>query len=674
MSKTEDKWEVVGNVKAKTRAQKQALSKSMPKADQLPYSVTQSPMFEGVNGRAFQDVSNKKPTKSDKVSAPKSPGKQAGKRPKKPQIENKFNYQSIEDAFKDEELFLIDDKLARLKEQFPNNEMVWLKDIASYLNINITCPEDNTDLTKQEFDYPICKASSATHQTLIRVFGKEVSEKVVPLIFQYCLTKMLECIARKNQMWGYKICLQAIAHTHPALCSDDLDIQVEKLKTSASEMQRCLALVWALGQVGLKDMRCGMKVWLQLLLPNLEKKKLAPYTMYYVERIVKKTKQNPAQSLSGCLNPGQFVEITRYATGNSQIKDRMSEVFPLFRQLIIHNNAMKRQFFNHFLTMSHVNEAVMGKMVEICMECLRDDAHCFTIWREKYSSSFPSSKLLLTELHNRRPGVLTEMPRVPFEDAVRYFRNINSEAATKSDSLTSKPEFATIRNICETLCDDFTEQRQTAQQSTKSFYFYLLLSMLIICGLFVLYDVKSHGTWKKSETYHFLKKNGVLDRTHQAWIKTKVYLDVAKKFVQTKAPIYWENSKLVLGPYLVKLTETGKLCWSWIVEVAKPVVFWISLKVNDGWIVLSSWLGNAASICLLYLDQLITYCWPYLVSFSDYMFEFYHWVLQVISGEASLAVVQDTFVQFCTNVANKVNLFIQNVFEIVSNYIAPNQP
>uniref|UniRef100_H2ZEX5 Uncharacterized protein n=1 Tax=Ciona savignyi TaxID=51511 RepID=H2ZEX5_CIOSA len=380
--KTVEKWETVGKFKAKTRAQKQALSKTMLKADQLPLSTIQSPIFEGVNGKLPTNVPGKKlKSENNPVHKPPSNKQNIRKKLKKSANDNKFTFQSIEEAVKNEEIFTkIEEDLTGLKETFPNNEITWLKEIAAKLNTRLSCPE--TEITEQDFDFPINKANKNSHVILLKTFGKNVSKEVVRLIFQQYLTTMLDYMGRDMPSWGYRICLQAITHSHPTICSENLEKHLEKMKTYANDMKRCRALLWAIGQVGLKDMRCGLKVWLHLHLPNLDMKKLAPYSMSYIERIMNKCQRNPEQFLSDCLLPKHFVKITELVNGNFPMKDRMQKIYPTFRHLITHNSMAKREFFTHLMKFSSADEEVTNQLVKIGVTCLQEDPHCFAIWRE----------------------------------------------------------------------------------------------------------------------------------------------------------------------------------------------------------------------------------------------------------------------------------------------------
>uniref|UniRef100_H2ZEX6 Uncharacterized protein n=1 Tax=Ciona savignyi TaxID=51511 RepID=H2ZEX6_CIOSA len=276
-------------------------------------------------------------------------------------------------------------------------------------------------------------------------------------------------------------------------------------------------------------------------------------------------------------------------------------------------------------------------------------------------------------MRERRPSIYQSMPLIAFEEAICSFNKVNSDAASKSNVLASKPQFPSVRSACETFCQDLIEQKKMNIDSNSK-YFYLTMLLVVLCGSLLYYDVTSHGSWATSATHKFLDSNGVLKFMEQIKMKTMNLYDLSANWLKNNIPYYWDMTKLHLGPYIAKLVEVGMDCWTWLGNVTKPALASISYHCYDGLAKVESWSRTAASYCLHQWDDLVAFCWPYLVICAEHISVFYSWVLDVARGEADWQSTSDNIHNFALNVVSMANAIVQNITKLVSNYIAPSQP
>jgi hypothetical protein len=78
----------------------------------------------------------------------------------------------------------------------------------------------------------------------------------------------------------------------------------------------------------------------------------------------------------------------------------------------------------------------------------------------------------------------------------------------------------------------------------------LFILTVLSLGLLVTYDVRLHGTFKKSVTGRALRDYGVLAVWNQTSVRANVYYNQASKWLQKNAPVYYDIVNNSIGPYV----------------------------------------------------------------------------------------------------------------------------
>jgi len=98
-------------------------------------------------------------------------------------------------------------------------------------------------------------------------------------------------------------------------------------------------------------------------------------------------------------------------------------------------------------------------------------------------------------------------------------------------------------------------------------------------GLAVTYDIRVHGTFKRSITGRVLKDYGVVAVWNQGQVKTNYYWKHTSKWVSKNAPVYYDIANKSVGPYIRlfsdKVREVLLLAW----EAAAPVRVWANKTI-----------------------------------------------------------------------------------------------
>ncbi|CAK8698012.1 unnamed protein product [Clavelina lepadiformis] len=675
------KWKRVGKAKAKTRAQRQNLVNNMPKVQDLDYAKAQSVLRDNDHiGQPLHDTSNIQ--NQDPKQGMKIASKTKQKKTKKLTTEPKFNYRTIEEALKNENLSL-DDQLVQLKEKFPNNSNIWLKDIASQLNISLRCAEESPTFSGHPLNYPLCKAKKSTYDTLMCLFGSELKPAVAPLMFQHCLNSMLDCITRDIPSWGYRLCIQAMTHCQPDLCCLELEKYVEKIQHMQNVPKRCLSLLWALGQVGYNDLMCGMKVWLELMLPTLHMKNIAQYSMTYIESLLERANNNSMQELSGIIQAEQFLEIARWRFGSKPtaksttfVKERIQEVYPTFRKLVMSTSENKQELFACILCVSNEQSSLLKcELIGLAVECMETNSQCFKIWRDLYITSFYWTRLFLLHVLDNWGEITRKLPRQPFRDTIRAFHNTNSDAAARSDPLTSRSEFAEIRSMCENMNERLSDPIVHTTPLTRIFFTALFVALLSVTVGVVVVDVRNNGgVWEKSQTYAFLKSKGVISLANHVWARSQHFAEVASSWLKTNVPLYWNMTCEILGPYFQEVVSIGTATFYWVMNAIQPSWRWL---INQTGVIFEQVVEFTEPLLLQFLeivDKCFNYCWLMAIWFAEMLASIGESISMLWGGELSWEAVHDDLTSFAYAAYNRTVNSTQAMVRIVANYIAPDKP
>ena len=79
---------------------------------------------------------------------------------------------------------------------------------------------------------------------------------------------------------------QALAEIDPQLIINSLPRFVELRNSYQNRPAIGLAILWSVGQAGRKDVACGVRVWLEVMLPLLQMRHYTHFVVDYVARLL----------------------------------------------------------------------------------------------------------------------------------------------------------------------------------------------------------------------------------------------------------------------------------------------------------------------------------------------------------------------------------------------------
>lgn len=163
--------------------------------------------------------------------------------------------------------------------------MIWLKNLAAFLNRKIPIEKDDVIFSGKQKDYPLCLVPKAISSTLERAV-EMAGQQTVQLFYENTLTAMATDMAKEVPVVGHKIFLQLLAHLNPEITAANIPKLISIKNSYENRKNIGLSLLWAWSQAGEKDLIIGLEIWHKVMSPMLEVKGYANYVAQILNNLV----------------------------------------------------------------------------------------------------------------------------------------------------------------------------------------------------------------------------------------------------------------------------------------------------------------------------------------------------------------------------------------------------
>uniref|UniRef100_A0A7N8XZN7 Transmembrane protein 214 n=1 Tax=Mastacembelus armatus TaxID=205130 RepID=A0A7N8XZN7_9TELE len=519
-------------------------------------------------------------------------------------------HKTLEEAFKAVSNTIADLKqqLARSQTLFPGNPSVWVKDLAGYLNLNLTAPETEPTLSSYAHDYPYCLTGKELRGVIKGLIGR--CSEILPDFFDHCVYTMLRELDRQSEpLHGYRVCIQAILQDKPKIATQNLSEYLELLRSVQNRPVKCLTIMWALGQAGFYDLSQGLRVWLGIMLPVLGVKSLSAYAIAYLERLLL-LHANLTKGF-GIMGPKEFFPLLDFAfmpknALPSSLQEQLRRLYPRLKVLAFGakpENTL-HTYLPSFLSRAtpHCPDDMKRELLSSMTECLCVDVQSLGVWRQLYTKHLPQSR----------------------------------------DSIESR-DLQECNNLCQNLQ---VKMRGHGFPWTK-----LVMVLLVFAGGFIAHDIRSHGSFTDSTTARYLHSSGATAVSQQAWSKITVYSKQGFNWLETNTPYYYSECARVLGPLMEQGLEKAKAGAMFISENTTQLILWVKEKTP----LVIEWVNantpDSVFQVLAYLRELLlflhqNYILPALAYISELLQRAWSNLQDSCNGEVSVSCLQGHALSF----------------------------
>nr|CAD7196824.1 unnamed protein product [Timema douglasi] len=501
-------WEVVvknkqkqnGQVKKLTKTERKRFVENAPKVeDILPLAQVRSLYTTLDNNKE-----NRKPP--PKATAKENEPKKAPKKqPEKKEVKEKSPIpKTLELAASQINAKELKSELEIGQARFPEAPLAWLKGLAEYLNAKL----DHTGQSvPKSAEYPQSALPSDVKQVILSAIqgaGDSTAQHFYEISFQ-----------------NPNITLANI----PKLTS---------IRNSYQNRQNIgLAILWAVGQGGVKDLSVGLKAWQEIMLPVLEMKNYSSYVIRYLRDIL----GHPGKSRT--LSPDQFLSVldvihTRGQALSGSLRQELAAVVPALRARAFQHEPEKRlqSFFQPLLErlQSSASKEHKEELLTSLAQCLRHDQQSFSVWRQLYTKNLAQSALLLAHLDTNWSSLREQLPVKLLKETLRTFKVTNEELKK------GKHKEEHLKD-CQKLSE--TDLKKSYER----------LNRIRVWN--VLRVVRMHAC----NTGRFLNDIGALQYGEHAWSRTKHYSSKSYQWAEVNVPHYYKIVEVQAKPYVQQAVD-----------------------------------------------------------------------------------------------------------------------
>ncbi|CAL7939702.1 unnamed protein product [Xylocopa violacea] len=545
-------WELVGRSKKDksngkvsklTKAEKKKFIENAPKVeDFLPLSQVKTLYDNLDNNKENKKPSKEKDNKTKENEEKKKQQKQQQSVEKKKQEPKEKPPKSIKDALNMINAEELRNILTTSQTRFPEAPLIWLKELAAFLNIKIPIDKEDVVFSGKPKDYPLSivpKPISSTLEKAIEVAGKQTAQ----LFYENTLTAMATDMAKGSPVVGHKIFLQLLARINPEMTVANISKLIRVKNSYQNRKNIGLSLLWAISQAGRRNLVVGLKVWHEVMSPMLETKSYCNYVAQVLNDLVF------GHENFHDLKPELYLDIIEDTTSGkfnvpASLGREINNSIEKLRSILFKNkNISCVKLFEMLITKitQKVHTSYRDELIKVLVACLATDSSCFSAWESLYAKNLYQSHLLLMYIDAKWNTLHTTLETKCLKETCIVFQTTNERWKKGKDE--------SLANSCNKVCKALL-LKMTASANKKFPWKKGTILLLLLISVVVGYDVYKHNDFKASNTGKFLTRSGLSAYGQQSWIMMQDYSSKALEFIEATSPEYYKATVERCRPYV----------------------------------------------------------------------------------------------------------------------------
>jgi len=443
------------------------------------------------------------------------------------------------------------DDLKKLLEEsqnkFPESPLLWLRDVTTYLNQRLATSgsDEQVGILSGE---PTSVLTASIRKVINSQLLQKCSDSMKETFIETCVANTAHDLAKGSTVVGWKVLTQLLAELQPGLVTANLSRYVELRNSYQNRPNIGTAILWSVGQAGMRSLHSGIKVWLEIMLPVISFKHYQKFIVSYLaellslHHITEATKMNkPVVDISNFLTIQDSVFVV-CSQMNKEHYRTLRELYPSLRTICLagfKNHELFPELLSRLSTMSMPDQ--VEDTLEVLGQCLMANTEVSLVhWHKLYTSHLPQSAQLIQFIDSNWSNYKSALDVPDFHNSLEAFQDYNSSVINK-DGL----ELASVG--CQSLSSKLRRGGMSWFPWKTLSFLLLLATSAIICA-----DIeKAGGRFSSSNMGQFLSDIGQYDRvTLVTGILTDRYKE-GKMWVESNLPVYLDQ----LQPYYLLAEE-----------------------------------------------------------------------------------------------------------------------
>ncbi|XP_069949326.1 transmembrane protein 214-B [Cherax quadricarinatus] len=594
-------WELV--VKSSKKGKSATVPNGKLSKDEKKEFIQKAPRVTVTGGieRGVTGKENRKPKSSKAASAPKK------KKTEKKTNSGPHQPGTVEEAICRLNVGEMQNLLDVVMSRFQESPLIWLKDLASYLNVRVNpIHQPDPAFRGHPTSFPASLLRSDVKMLLIKTLST-CNDNVLAAFHKHCLTSMVHEQVKGLGVAGYKVFIQILSIDHAHVGMVNLPYYCDLRNSIQNQTPACLSLLWAVGQSGLDDFTVGLKVWMELMVPLIGLKNYSAYVVDYGSTVFGGGGGGGAEDCGEVLGVREFFTILDFTWCSSGslpkvVQRQLFALYPKVKTAAFSSSpeVTLRGFFPSFLRRLDPDASPQLKveLVTCLVQCLTQDPQCWSIWSQLYLKHLPQSAILLHHL-GREWKILSQSLRVQrkeVKDTIQRFAESNAQMPRKARALAGVSEAKEATNT-------LLNQMKTVKGKSPLPRVMKLLGILFVTA--IIWDIKSAGSFYGSNFGQTLERMGLIPYIEAFGRASKTAFIQSYKWCATNVPVYYSRGCELAGPYLLlvlkKLEGVTGYCMS-AVESAAQYIPLMKEKVETSLPGLSTSVGHYGALAVESLE------------------------------------------------------------------------
>jgi len=560
-----DKWETVtkpksGKSSVKTNGNagtKAAAKKLIEKAPKLE-DVLPAGQLDTMYSAAFDPPpSPKKDAKKATRSPAKPAPKKAAKKEEKPKLPATLE-EAVKRSLRVEDLKNL---LDATQQKFPDSPLLWLRDIAAYLNLKLVT---DPPMKEQVLAGGPMMALTANMRKVINVMLNNCDQGVKESFFETCVANTAHDSSKGLCVTGWKILSQLLTEQQSSLASSHLSRYVELRNSYQNRPLVGIDILWSVGQVGRKDFNAGLRAWLEVMLPVLNLRHYTKFVVDYLAALIahhnvtpSSCPTRPAMNISSYLNLLDSVFVVS-GNINKELAKQLKALYPSIKAVSVAGCRDPELFpaLMDKLETCHMPDMVLD-ILETMVECLTATSAALVMWHKVYTSHLPASGQLLSFIDSNWSKYKSVLDVPVLHETVEAFQDYNSSVIND----TRKEGLSQCLMACESLESKMSLPRG-AWFPWKTMSFILLIATIGIVNV----DVNKHGGFQGSSTGQFLSDIGCYERSVTGFQLAASLASTSKVWLGESMAIAYAQTRKYAGPTLDEVSAKAVEAGDWTVK------------------------------------------------------------------------------------------------------------